>query len=93
MNFTQSGKRFALGLHKNGSNSFLFVNTTTICQFKAKVSEMKHYTLWLCNVSKDFSINNIKNRIRMKFNIFYVDFNPIDTNDIFYVHRYLMKGT
>ena len=35
MNFTQSGKRFALGLHKNGSNSFLFVNTTKICQFKA----------------------------------------------------------
>ena len=27
-NFTQSGKRFALSLHYNGRNSFLFVNDT-----------------------------------------------------------------
>ena len=27
-NFTQSGKRFVLSLHFNGSNSFLFVNAT-----------------------------------------------------------------
>ena len=82
-----------MSIQSNGSNSSLFVNTTNICQFKAKDSEMKHYSLWFCNVSKDFSINNIKNRIKLKLNIFYVDCNPIDTNDIFYVHRYLMKRT
>ena len=35
-NFTQSGKRFVLSLHYNESNSFLFVVTTKIYQFKAK---------------------------------------------------------
>ena len=36
INFTQSGKRFVLSLHYNGSNSILFVNVTEIYQFKAK---------------------------------------------------------
>ena len=35
INFTQSGKRFVLSLHYNGSNSCLFVNATKIYQFKA----------------------------------------------------------
>ena len=42
INFTQSGKRFVLSLHYNGSNSFLFVNATKICQFKAKDSEIRY---------------------------------------------------
>ena len=28
VNFTESGKRFVLSLHYNGSNSFLFANAT-----------------------------------------------------------------
>ena len=35
INFTQSGKRFVLSLHYNGTNSFLFVNATKAYQFKA----------------------------------------------------------
>ena len=30
LKFTQSGKRFVLSLHYNGSNSFLFVNSIKI---------------------------------------------------------------
>ena len=30
INFTQSGKRFVLILHYNGSNSFLFVNAKKV---------------------------------------------------------------
>ena len=30
INFTQSGKRFVLSRHYNGSNSFLFVNATKV---------------------------------------------------------------
>ena len=41
INFTQSGKRFALSLHYNENNSFLFINVTKVCQFKAKKSEIK----------------------------------------------------
>ena len=47
INFIQSGKRFVLSLHYNGSNSFLFIDTTEIHQFKTKHSEIKNYTLHL----------------------------------------------
>ena len=60
INFTQSGKRFVLSLHFNGSNSFLFVNATKVYQFKAENSEIKDYALCLGNVSKYFTINNMK---------------------------------
>ena len=60
INFTQSGKRFVLSLHYNGSNSFLCVNATKLYQFKAKNSEIKDYALFLGNISKDFTINNKK---------------------------------
>ena len=45
INFTQSKSRFVLSLHYNGSNSFLFANTTKIYQFKAEDSKIKNYTL------------------------------------------------
>ena len=62
INFTQPRKRFVLSLHYNGSNSFLFVNATKIYQFKAKDPEIKDYTLCLGNISKDFTINNMKKK-------------------------------
>ena len=34
----------------------------------------------------------MKNRVKRKCNFFSVDFNPIDTNNILDIHRYLMKG-
>ena len=72
INFTQSGKRFVLSLHYNGSNSFLFVNSTKVYQFNAKNPETKDYALCLGNVSKDFTINNIKkNRIKRSCKIFF----------------------
>ena len=58
--FTQSGKRFVLGQCYNGSNSFLFVNATKMYRFKAKASEIKDYTPCLVNISKDFTINDMK---------------------------------
>ena len=45
--FTQPIIRFVLSLHYNRSNSFLFVNTTIIHQFKAKNSETEDYVLCL----------------------------------------------
>ena len=60
INFTKPNKRFALSLHYNGSNNFLFVNATKIYQFKAKTSEIKDYALSLGNILKDFTINNMK---------------------------------
>ena len=47
-------------MHYNGSNSFLFVNATKVYQFKAKHPEIKDYALCIGNVSKDFTVNNMK---------------------------------
>ena len=54
INFTQSGKRFILSLHYNGSNSILFVNATKIYQFKAKDPKIKDHALPLVNIAKTF---------------------------------------
>ena len=49
-----------LSLHYNGSNSFLFPNTTKIYQSKEKDSEIKPYILCLGNVSKNLAIDSMK---------------------------------
>ena len=53
------------------------------------------YTLCLGNISKYFTINNIKKKTRIKgiVQIFSVDFNPADTNDVLDIYKYLMKRT
>ena len=63
----------------------MFVNATKVYQFKAKNSEIKDYARCLGNISKDFTINNLKKKTGLKgvVKFFSVDFNPIDTNDIF----------
>ena len=68
LNFTQWGRRFVLSLHYNESNTFLFANATY--QFKAKDSEIKDYALCLGNVSNNFTVNNIKNRIKKNRKLF-----------------------
>ena len=47
-------------MHYNGSNSFLFVNATTIYQYKSINSELIKHRLCLGNISGDFSANNMK---------------------------------
>ena len=63
---------------------------------KYQLKSKYYYALCLGNSSKDFTINNIKKKkigLAVIVNIFSVDFNPIDTNNIFYIHKYFMKGT
>ena len=80
-------------MYTNGSNSFLFVNATTMYQFKAKDSEIKYYTLCLGGFSKDFTINNMKKtRLNGIEKLFSVDIDLVDTNDTLDTHKYLMKG-
>ena len=49
ISFSRSNREFCLSVpyKYNGSNSFLFVNTTNIYHFKAKDSEIKSYPLCL----------------------------------------------
>ena len=59
INITKSNERFVLSLQYNGS--FLFANATKIQQLNTKDSEIKKkYSLCLGNVSKDFTIDNMK---------------------------------
>ena len=60
INFIVTEKKFCLSLHYNGANSYLFVNGKKIHKFKAKDSEIVATPLCLGNISKDWSVDNMK---------------------------------
>ena len=60
INITKENTKFCLSLHYNGANSYLFVNGTEIIKFKAKDSEITTYPLCLGNISKAWSVDNMK---------------------------------
>ena len=60
INFTVTGEKFFLGLHYNGTNSYLFVNGTEIIKFRAKDSEIVATPLCIGNISKNWSVDNMK---------------------------------
>ena len=61
INFSTSKRRFCLSLHY-GANSYLFVNDVETIKFKAKNFEIVATPLCLENISKDFSISNMKKK-------------------------------
>ena len=60
INFTKHNKKFCLSLHYNGTGSYLFVNGKEIHKFKAKYSEIAATLLCLGNISKYWSVDNMK---------------------------------
>ena len=92
INFTLTKKRFCLSLHYNGANSYLFVNGTAIYKFKAKNFEIVASLLCLGNISKDWSVDNMK---RIAFTGYVYDFsvgyNDIEVNNIKDIYKYLME--
>ena len=58
INFSEQLNKFCLSLHYNDSNNFLFVNAV-----RAKESDLNIYLIGLGNISKDFTVNNMKNNI------------------------------
>ena len=79
-------------LHYNGTNSCLFVNGTEIIKFKAKDSEINPYELCLGNISKDWSVDNMK-KTSLKGYVydFSVDYEAISVSHILDIHKYLME--
>ena len=53
-------KKFCLSLNYHGANSYLFVNGTEMHKFKAKHSENVARPLCLGNISKGWSVHNMK---------------------------------
>ena len=62
INFTEHNKKVCLSLHYNKENSYLFVNGTEIIKFKSKNTEILSYPLSLGNISKDWSVDNMKKK-------------------------------
>ena len=64
INFTLTKKKFCLSLHYNGANIYFFVNGTEIYKYKAKDSKIMMSPIFLGNISKDWTVDNMKkNRI------------------------------
>ena len=89
---TKHNTKFRLSLHYNGANTYLFVNSTEIVKFKAIDSEIVAYPLSLGNISKEFSVDNMKkNRLNGYVYDFSVDYDAIPVDDILDFHKYIMK--
>ena len=91
INFTENNKRFCLSLHYNEANGYLFVNGTEVHKFKAKDSEIVATPLCPGNISKNFSVDNMKKAGLNEYVYdFSVDFDTIAVDDIPDIHKYLM---
>ena len=91
-NFTKHNTKFCLSPHYNGENNYIFVNGTEIIKFKGNDSEIATYPLCLGNISKEFSVDNMKKTgLKGYAYDFSVDYNAIVVDDILDTHKYLMK--
>ena len=84
-----------MSIHYNGANSYLFVNGKEIVKFKAKDFEIVASPLCLRNISKDWSVDNMKKTgpkgYVYEFNVEYTDINKQDIAEATpIIHKYLM---
>ena len=92
LNFTIPDKKFALSLHYNGDNSYLFVNGIQQLKFKAKNDQVLSEKLCLVNLSS--SSNDDESEKTGLYGMVYdfvVDYEPTDgIGPICGIHRYFM---
>ena len=92
INFTVTRKNFCLILHYNGANSYLFVDGREIIKFKAKDFEIVATPLCLGNISKDSSVENMKNTgLNGYVYDFSVYYDVIAVDDIKDIHKYSIR--
>ena len=92
INFTVTKKKFCLGLHYNGGNSYLFVNGAEIIKFKGINSAIVASPLCLGNISEDWSTDNMKKPGLTSYVYdFSADYNALIIDNIEDIHNYLMK--
>ena len=91
-NFIDPGKKFALSLHFNGNNSYLFVNGRQELKFKAKTDQLVKEKLCLGNLSDQWTTSESeKTGLYGKIYDFVVDYEQIaETNKIFDMDKYLI---
>ena len=92
INFAVTKKKFCLSFHYNGANRYLFLNDREIYKFKAKDSEIVAASSCLGNISKDWSVDNMKKTgLNEYVNDLSVDFDTTDADDTLDIHKYLME--
>ena len=92
VNPTDHKVKYCLSLYYNGANSYLFVTGVVIIRFKAKDSDIITNPLCLGNISKDWSLDNMKNTgLNGYIYDFSVDYDAIANDDIKNINKYLMK--
>ena len=82
-----------MSLHYNRANSYLFVKGIEIYKFKAKDSEIVASPLCLGNISKDWSVDNMKKKTGFNGYVydFSEDYDATNVDDIKDIHKYLIK--
>ena len=81
-----------MSLQCNGASSYLFVNGTKTIKLKVKDYEITAYPLCLRNISKDWSVDNMKKTgLKSYVYDFSVDNNAITVSGILDIHKYLMR--
>ena len=79
-------------MHYNGANSYLFTNSTEVTKFKAKDSNIIATPLCLGKISKDWSVDNMKDTgLNAYVYDFSVDYDATNVDDIKDIHKYSMK--
>ena len=92
INFTEQKKKLCLSLHYNEANCYLFANGKEIHKYKANDSEILATPLCLGNISKDWTVDNMKKTgLNWYVHDFSVDYDAIAVDDILDIHNYLMK--
>ena len=86
INFTKANTKFSFSLVYNSDESYLYVNKTDICKFKAN-ELIPWYKFCLRSVSKDFTKDEMWNFVKW----FSVDHSPIEKEDILNIHDYLIE--
>ena len=77
-------------MQNNGANSYLFVNSVEIRKFKARDFEINAIPLYLGNISKDFSVDNMKKTGFYGYVYdFSVDYDTTSVEDIWGICNYL----
>ena len=81
-----------MSLHYNGANSYLFVNGIDIYNFRAKNSEIVATPLCLKNISKNWTVDNMKKTgLNGYVYNFSADYDAIKIDDMLDIHNYLMR--
>ena len=79
-------------MHYDRANSYLSLNYTELIKFKAKYSEILATPLYLGNISKKLSAENMRNtELYWDVYNFSIDFDAIAVADTLDTQKYLMK--